>query len=156
MKKKTKIIIWSIVAVLLIAILLVVGFLTYLAIAWRHNGELGHDLVTEGPWSSEKKWVSEDGSSYLVAEFAQEDDTMAGVTAYFKVGDNWNAFDANFVSNILYLESLSSDALYTGNMKFDGTTFTIKNLETNDDNANGIEIRKYNYTVTDEVFTGRE
>ena len=50
MKKKTKTVIGVILAVALVAVLVVVGFMTYLGITWTNNHEFGEYVSKEGPW----------------------------------------------------------------------------------------------------------
>ena len=68
MKKKTKTVIGVILAVALVAVLVVVGFMTYLGITWTNNHEFGEYVSKEGPWGMTATWVSEDSSSYLIAK----------------------------------------------------------------------------------------
>lgn len=68
MKKKTKTVIGVILAVALVAVLVVVGFMTYLGITWTNNHEFGEYVSKEGPWGMTATWVSEDSSSYLVCK----------------------------------------------------------------------------------------
>ena len=60
MKKKTKTVIGVILAVALVAVLVVVGFMTYLGITWTNNHEFGEYVSKEGPWGMTATWVSED------------------------------------------------------------------------------------------------
>lgn len=68
MKKKTKTVIGVILAVALVAVLVVVGFMTYLGITWTNNHEFGEYVSKEGPWGMTATWVSEDSSSYLICK----------------------------------------------------------------------------------------
>ena len=90
MKKKTKTVIGVILAVALVAVLVVVGFMTYLGITWTNNHEFGEYVSKEGPWGMTATWVSEDSSSYLVCK-KENDEPFAKVTAYFQGVDGWQA-----------------------------------------------------------------
>ena len=92
MKKKTKTVIGVILAVALVAVLVVVGFMTYLGITWTNNHEFGEYVSKEGPWGMTATWVSEDSSSYLICK-KENDEPFAKVTAYFQGVDGWQAYE---------------------------------------------------------------
>ena len=96
MKKKTKTVIGVILAVALVAVLVVVGFMTYLGITWTNNHEFG-------------EYVSKAR----------------------RLGQNDTTIDST-----------------SGNMKFDGTTFTITDLDKEIFGTN-----EFNYVITDKEFS---
>ena len=131
MKKKTKTVIGVILAVALVAVLVVVGFMTYLGITWTNNHEFGEYVSKEGPWGMTATWVSEDSSSYLICK-KENDEPFAKVTAYFQGVDGWQAYELHGRDRIAYLNTVENDTTIdstSGNMKFDGTTFTITDLD---------------------------
>ena len=155
MKKKTKVIIGTIVSILAIAVLAVAGFLAYLGHTWNENHEFEDYVIKEGPWGSESTWVSDDGNSYLVSKMESGGQSIATVTAYFKVGNGWQKYELNPTGRIVSLDKVENGVIVEGNqgrMKFDGTTFTIKDLSTNDDSENRFGNDEYRYTITNEEF----
>ncbi len=150
MKKKTKVIIGTIAAILVIAVLVVAGFIAYLGYTWNGNHEFADYVMQEGPWGSENTWVSDDENSYLVGKMESEEQTIATVTAYFKVGKDWQQYELNLIGRIAYLNKIEDGITVEtnqGKMKFDGTTFTIKGL---DENRLGSD--EYRYIITNEAF----
>lgn len=150
MKKKTKVISKTLISVLVIVVLVVVGFMAYLAYTWNGNHKFQDYVISEGPWGSENTWVSDDGNSYLVGKMEPEKSSIATVTAYFKVGESWQQYELNLIGRIAYLDKVEDGITVEGNsgdMKFDGTTFTIKGL---DENRFGND--EYSYTVTNKEF----
>ena len=149
MKKKTKIVIAVILAIVLVAVLTVVGFMTWLGITWTNNHEFGQYVNTEGPWGMNATWVSEDGNSYLVCK--KENDTpFADVTAYFQNADGWQAYVLHSTYRTAYLNREEDNLVVesiSGNMDFDGTTFILNGLDK--DIFGSTEFR---YTVTDKEF----
>ena len=122
MKKKTKTVIGVILAVALVAVLVVVGFMTYLGITWTHNHEFG-----------------------------ENDEPFAKVTAYFQGVDGWQAYELHGRDRIAYLNTVENDTTIdstSGNMKFDGTTFTITDLDKEIFGTN-----EFNYVITDKEFS---
>ena len=150
MKKKTKTVIGVILAVALVAVLVVVGFMTYLGITWTNNHEFGEYVSKEGPWGMTATWVSEDSSSYLVCK-KENDEPFAKVTAYFQGVDGWQAYELHGRDRIAYLNTVENDTTIdstSGNMKFDGTTFTITDLDKEIFGTN-----EFNYVITDKEFS---
>ena len=167
MKKKTKIMIGTIVAILVIIVLATAGFIAYLAYTWNGNREFERYVMEEGPWGSENTWVSDDGNSYLVGEIDPEKSDVAFVTAYFRDGESWKRYELNCLGRLVYINNIDweqsekeesivsmGDGNYQGRMKFDGTTFQIK-IETWDEDKEP-EIKKYSYTITNEQFNPDE
>ena len=132
MKKKTKIVIGVVLAILLIAVLTVVGFMTWLGITWTNNHEFGEYVSTEGPWGTTDKWFSSDSKSYLECTKENEEAPFSTVTAYFEVEGQWRSFELHCIDRTAYLEVVV-DGVTTetrqGQMKFDGTKFTIYDLD---------------------------
>jgi hypothetical protein len=150
MKKKTKTVIGVILAVALVAVLVVVGFMTYLGITWTNNHEFGEYVSKEGPWGMTATWVSEDSSSYLVCK-KENDEPFAKVTAYFQGVDGWQAYELNSIDRIVYLDIVKDGVVVDGTsgyMKFDGTTFTITDLDKEIFGTN-----EFNYVITDKEFS---
>lgn len=150
MKKKTKITIGVIAAVILIAVLIAAGFMTWLVITRTNSHKFGEYLLTEGPWAMNATWVSEDSSSYLVCE-KETDEQFATVTAYFQSKDGWQAYELNNMDRIAYLDTVEDGVVVDssgGELDFDGTTFTISELDKTVFGAS-----EFNYTVTDKEFT---
>lgn len=150
MKKKTKTVIGVILAVALVAVLVVVGFMTYLGITWTNNHEFGEYVSKEGPWGMTATWVSEDSSSYLVCK-KENDEPFAKVTAYFQGVDGWQAYELHGRDRIAYLNTVENDTTIdstSGNMKFDGTSFTITDLDKEIFGTN-----EFNYVITDKEFS---
>lgn len=163
MKKKTKIILQTIVIILVIAILGVAGFIAYLTYTWNENHKFERYIFEEGPWGSENTWVSDDGNSYLVSKMDSEESDIAFVTAYFRDGENWNRYQLGCIGHLVYINNIDWErsekensivlmdyGSYQGRMKFDGTTFQIK-IETWDADKEP-EIKTYRYTITNEEF----
>lgn len=150
MKKKLKIVVGTIAAIFVITVFVVCGFLVWLSHTLDANHEFGKYVVEEGPWGSENTWVSEDSNSYLICKKEKLDDAFSIVTAYFKNDDDWEKYDVNCQDRIIILSSIDKDDVhYRGRMEFDGTVFTIKDLETNSDDKD-LKIKKYQYTITNE------
>ena len=150
MKKKTKTVIGVILAVALVAVLVVVGFMTYLGITWTNNHEFGEYVSKEGPWGMTATWVSEDSSSYLVCK-KENDEPFAKVTAYFQGVDGWQAYELNSIDRIVYLDIVKDGVVVDGTsgyMKFDGTTFTITDLDKDTFGAD-----EFHYVITDKEFS---
>ena len=150
MKKKTKTVIGVILAVALVAVLVVVGFMTYLGITWTNNHEFGEYVSKEGPWGMTATWVSEDSASYLVCK-KENDEPFANVTAYFQGVDGWQAYELNSIDRIVYLDIVKDGVVVDGTsgyMKFDGTTFTITDLDKEIFGTN-----EFNYVITDKEFS---
>ena len=150
MKKKTKTVIGVILAVALVAVLVVVGFMTYLGITWTNNHEFGEYVSKEGPWGMTATWVSEDSSSYLICK-KENDEPFAKVTAYFQGVDGWQAYELNSIDRIVYLDIVKDGVVVDGTsgyMKFDGTTFTITDLDKEIFGTN-----EFNYVITDKEFS---
>ena len=150
MKKKTKTVIGVILAVALVAVLVVVGFMTYLGITWTNNHEFGEYVSKEGPWGMTATWVSEDSTSYLVCK-KENDEPFANVTAYFQGVDGWQAYELNSIDRIVYLDIVKDGVVVDGTsgyMKFDGTTFTITDLDKEIFGTN-----EFNYVITDKEFS---
>ena len=127
MKKKTKIVIG--VAVLTVLIGSFVGFIM------KRNSDhaFGQYVVTEGPWGTSDKWFSGDGKSYLECK-KEADAPFATVTAYFEVNGEWQSYELNTIDRLAYLEKVE-DGISTetkqGRLEFDGTRFTIYELDKN-------------------------
>ena len=150
MKKKTKTVIGVILAVALVAVLVVVGFMTSLGITWTNNHEFGEYVSKEGPWGMTATWVSEDSASYLVCK-KENDEPFANVTAYFQGVDGWQAYELNSIDRIVYLDIVKDGVVVDGTsgyMKFDGTTFTITDLDKEIFGTN-----EFNYVITDKEFS---
>ena len=150
MKKKTKTVIGVILAVALVAVLVVVGFMTYLGITWTNNHEFGEYVSKEGPWGMTATWVSEDSASYLVCK-KENDEPFANVTAYFQGVDGWQAYELNSIDRIVYLDIVKDGVVVDGTsgyMKFDGTTFTITDLDKDTFGAD-----EFHYVITDKEFS---
>ena len=150
MKKKTKTVIGVILAVALVAVLVVVGFMTYLGITWTNNHEFGEYVSKEGPWGMTATWVSEDSASYLVCK-KENDEPFANVTAYFQGVDGWQAYELNSIDRIVYLDIVKDGVVVDGTsgyMKFDGTTFTITDLDKDTFGAD-----EFHYGITDKEFS---
>ena len=127
MKKKTKIIIGFI----LVIILAVAGFMTWLGVTWTNNHKFGLYVSTEGPWGTTDKWFSSDSKSYLEC-VKEEDAPFSSVTAYFEVDGQWLSFKLNYIDRLAYLAAVVDGIdteTYQGKMKFDGAQFTIYNLD---------------------------
>lgn len=147
MKKKTKIIIGVIAAVIIIPVLAVVGFMSYLGITWNGNHEFQEYVFSEGPWGYESTWVSDDGNSYLVCDKTNLDNGT--VTAYFRNGEEWAKYEMHGMNRMVYLDIVENGITVestSGYMKFDGTTFMIKDLE-----KGLFEKEEYRYTVTSQT-----
>ncbi len=149
MKKKTKIIIGVVLAVILVAVLTVAGFMTWLGVTWTNNHEFGEYVGKEGPWGMNATWVSENGDSYLVCK-KENDETFATVTGYFQSEDGWQAYKLGSIDRIVYLDIVENGVVVDGTsgyMDFDGTTFTIKSLDKDIFGAT-----EFKYTVTNQEF----
>ena len=124
--------------------------MTYLGITWTNNHEFGEYVSKEGPWGMTATWVSEDSSSYLVCK-KENDEPFAKVTAYFQgwmVGKPMNCMARD---RIAYLNTVENDTTIdstSGNMKFDGTTFTITDLDKEIFGTN-----EFKYVITDKEFS---
>ena len=132
MKKKTKTVTGVILAVVLVAVLVVVGVMTYLGITWTNNHEFGEYVGKEGPWGTTDKWFSSDSKSYLECVKENEGDPVSSVTAYFEIDGQWCSFELHYIDRIAYFETVVDGATTEteqGKMKFDGTQFTIYDLD---------------------------
>lgn len=151
MKKKTKIIIGVIGAVLLIAVLAVAGVMLYLGGTWNSNRKFAHYVYSEGPWGFESTWVSENGNSYLVCDKTNLD--KGSVTAWFKNDEEWTEYEMSGMNRMVYLDVVQDGVVVESSsayMKFDGTTFTIYDLDKEVFGA-----AEFNYSLTDESFSPR-
>ena len=127
MRKNVKII----VGVVVLILVLVVGSFVGLIINRTNDHKFGRYVSTEGPWGMTATWVSEDSSSYLICK-KENDEPFAKVTAYFQGVDGWQAYELHGRDRIAYLNTVENDTTIdstSGNMKFDGTTFTITDLD---------------------------
>ena len=150
MKKKTKTVIGVILAVILIIVLAIVIFMTWLGITWTNNHKFGEYVSKEGPWGMDATWVSEDSTSYLVCK-KENDKTFADVTAYFQCDGSWQTYKLGSVDRIVYLDTVENGIVVdgtSGRTKFDGTTFTITDL---DEEIFGAD--EFNYVITDKEFS---
>ena len=110
----------------------------------------GEYVSKEGPWGMTATWVSEDSSSYLICK-KENDEPFAKVTAYFQGVDGWQAYELHGRDRIAYLNTVENDTTIdstSGNMKFDGTTFTITDLDKEIFGTN-----EFNYVITDKEFS---
>ena len=150
MKKKTKIVIGVILAIVLAVVLAGVGCMTWLGITRTNNHEFGEYVSKEGPWGVNATWVSEDSDSYLVCK-KENDEPFAHVTAYFHGLDGWQAYKLGSVDRIVYLDIVEDGVVVestSGYMDFDGTTFTIYDL---DEDTFGTS--EFKYVITDKGFS---
>lgn len=95
-------------------------------------------------------WVSEDSASYLVCK-KENDEPFANVTAYFQGVDGWQAYELNSIDRIVYLDIVKDGVVVDGTsgyMKFDGTTFTITDLDKDTFGAD-----EFHYVITDKEFS---
>lgn len=156
MKKNTKIIVGAVVAVLLLAVLTIVGGITYLGITWNENHEFGQYVATEGPWGTTDKWFSSDGKSYLECK-REPDAPFSSVTAYFEVDGQWQSYELNNLDRTAYLDTVV-DGVTTetqqGRLKFDGTKFTIYKLDEKIFGNNQYEYFQ-SHTITESTDTGK-
>ena len=146
MKKNVKII----VGVVVLVLVLIVGSFVGLVINRTNDHEFGTYVLTEGPWGMTATWVSEDSTSYLVCK-KEKDEQFADVTAYFQGADGWKAYVVNNIDRIAYLDTVENGVTVDGTsgyMEFDGTTFTITDL---DKEIFGTD--EFNYVITDKEFT---
>ena len=146
MRKNVKII----VGVVVLILVLVVGSFVGLIINRTNDHKFGRYVSTEGPWGMTATWVSEDSSSYLVCK-KENDEPFAKVTAYFQGVDGWQAYELHGRDRIAYLNTVENDTTIdstSGNMKFDGTTFTITDLDKEIFGTN-----EFNYVITDKEFS---
>ncbi len=145
MKKKTKIIIGVVVLILV----LVVGSFIGIVVNRINDHKFGTYVSTEGPWGMTATWVSENGDSYIVGK-KENDEPFATVTACFQSDDGWKAYSLGSIDRIVYLNTEENGIIVdgtSGRMKFDGTTFTITDLDK--DTFGATEFR---YTITDKEF----
>ena len=146
MRKNVKII----VGVVVLILVLVVGSFVGLIINRTNDHKFGRYVSTEGPWGMTATWVSEDSSSYLICK-KENDEPFAKVTAYFQGVDGWQAYELYGRDRIAYLNTVENDTTIdstSGNMKFDGTTFTITDLDKEIFGTN-----EFNYVITDKEFS---
>ena len=146
MRKNVKII----VGVVVLILVLVVGSFVGLIINRTNDHKFGRYVSTEGPWGMTATWVSEDSSSYLICK-KENDEPFAKVTAYFQGVDGWQAYELHGRDRIAYLNTVENDTTIdstSGNMKFDGTTFTITDLDKEIFGTN-----EFNYVITDKEFS---
>ena len=142
MRKNVKII----VGVVVLILVLVVGSFVGLIINRTNDHKFGRYVSTEGPWGMTATWVSEDSASYLVCK-KENDEPFANVTAYFQGVDGWQAYELNSIDRIVYLDIVKDGVVVDGTsgyMKFDGTTFTIKDTFGADE---------FHYVITDKEFS---
>ena len=145
MKKKSKIVVGVILAIILVA----VGSMAWLGITWTNNHKFGEYVSKEGPWGMDATWVSENGDSYLVCN-KENDNTFATVTAYFQSNDGWDAYSLGSTDRIVYLDTVENGIVVdgtSGHMEFDGTTFTITDLDKDIFGAT-----EFKYTITNQEF----
>ena len=146
MRKNVKII----VGVVVLILVLVVGSFVGLIINRTNDHKFGRYVSTEGPWGMTATWVSEDSSSYLICK-KENDEPFAKVTAYFQGVDGWQAYELHGRDRIAYLNTVENDTTIdstSGNMKFDGTTFTITDLD-----KEILGTNEFNYVITDKEFS---
>ena len=146
MRKNVKII----VGVVVLILVLVVGSFVGLIINRTNDHKFGRYVSTEGPWGMTATWVSEDSSSYLICK-KENDEPFAKVTAYFQGVDGWQAYELHGRDRIAYLNTVENDTTIdstSGNMKFDGTTFTITDLDKDTFGAD-----EFHYVITDKEFS---
>ena len=149
MKKKTKIVIGVILAIVLVSVLTVVGFMSWLGITWTNNHEFGEYVSKEGPWGMTATWVSEDSSSYLVCK-KENDNPFADVTAYFQGANGWQSYELHSIDRIVHLNTVENGTTVdstSGRMEFDGTTFTITDMDKDIFGAT-----EFRYTITNQKF----
>ena len=146
MKKRST----AFLAVLLAAVLLAAVFLAGLVFRLESGRELSRRVLEEGPWSNTNTWATEDSDSYLVC--TKEDGApFAVVTAYFRAGDSWQGYELNAQNRCAYLDRVENGVNTScgqGEMKFDGTTFTLCKL---DPTLFGKE--SYRYRITGQTFS---
>ena len=145
MKKKSKIIISLIAVIIIVPVLVIAGFMTYISVTWHGNHEFQEYVYTQGPWGHEGTWASDDGNSYLVCD--KESMQNGFVNGYFKVGNTWNKYEVSGMNRMVYLHVVKDGVIIkntSGYMKFDGTTFTIYKL---DKGIFGND--KFHYIITD-------
>lgn len=146
MRKNVKII----VGVVVLILVLVVGSFVGLIINRTNDHKFGRYVSTEGPWGMTATWVSEDSASYLVCK-KENDEPFANVTAYFQGVDGWQAYELNRIDRIVYLDIVKDGVVVDGTsgyMKFDGTTFTITDLDKDTFGAD-----EFHYVITDKEFS---
>ena len=146
MRKNVKII----VGVVVLILVLVVGSFVGLIINRTNDHKFGRYVSTEGPWGMTATWVSEDSSSYLICK-KENDEPFAKVTAYFQGVDGWQAYELNSIDRIVYLDIVKDGVVVDGTsgyMKFDGTTFTITDLDKDTFGAD-----EFHYVITDKEFS---
>ena len=116
--KKTLIIIGStILAIVVIAWLGIWG----LAYKRDKDHEFGNNVLKNGPWGTEEKWVSEDES------FIENVDGK--VIAYFMIDGEEVGFELDNIDRLASLSNYELSEYYGAKIKFDGETFTLKNIE---------------------------
>ena len=107
-------------------------------------------VLVVGSWGMTATWVSEDSASYLVCK-KENDEPFANVTAYFQGVDGWQAYELNSIDRIVYLDIVKDGVVVDGTsgyMKFDGTTFTITDLDKDTFGAD-----EFHYVITDKEFS---
>ena len=117
---------------------------------YSNDRKFGRYVSTEGPWGMTATWVSEDSASYLVCK-KENDEPFANVTAYFQGVDGWQAYELNSIDRIVYLDIVKDGVVVDGTsgyMKFDGTTFTITDLDKDTFGAD-----EFHYVITDKEFS---
>ena len=146
MRKNVKII----VGVVVLILVLVVGSFVGLIINRTNDHKFGRYVSTEGPWGMTAIWVSEDSVSYLVCK-KENDEPFDNVTAYFQGVDGWESYELNSIDRIVYLDIVKDGVVVDGTsgyMKFDGTTFTITDLDKDTFGAD-----EFHYVITDKEFS---
>ena len=126
------------------------GSFVGLVINRTNDHKFGTYVSKEGPWGMTATWVSEDSSSYLVCK-KENDEPFTKVTAYFQGADGWKAYELHSTDRIAYLNIVENGtSIYStsGNMEFDGTTFTITDLDKEIFGAD-----EFNYVITDKKFS---
>lgn len=81
----------------------------------------------------------------------ENDEPFANVTAYFQGVDGWQAYELNSIDRIVYLDIVKDGVVVDGTsgyMKFDGTTFTITDLDKDTFGAD-----EFHYVITDKEFS---
>lgn len=155
--KKRKII-GIVTGIFILAFLLLIGFMLWLAHSWQDNHKFEQYVLSEGPWGSAQTWKSEDQDSYLVGKKDSSGDHIT-LYGYFKTGDNWEKYELACKGRLIYLHPLPLNSEfnehtvsgYNGRMEFDGKTFIVKELHTKKEDLH-IDIKEYRYTVTDKEF----
>ena len=146
MKKNVKIIVGVVVLILVLVVCSFAG----LVINRTNDHKFGVYVSTEGPWGMTATWVSEDSTSYLVCN-KENDEPFADVTAYFQGIDGWQTYELHSIDRIVYLDTVENGITVegtSGDMKFDGTTFTITDLDKEIFGAD-----EFNYVITDKEFS---